>query len=160
MNHLVHFKLLLLLKGVHIKSSLLFCGLLLVGFKLWKQQRLLYFHQNQLGLSQIPFRAAVALYFTKLLLNEIRFLSVVQSIARCTITGTARCVFKIFNLSRLSIHSAAASFLMWSLTKQATTPCAQGVVVAAVLYSNSQAKCWSIVCSIQIIWLVGVRRSL
>jgi hypothetical protein len=85
-------------KGSHMKSYLISYANMTPGFKIWKQIDLYFHHIYALG-SQILSWKSVNLYLVKVKIYLIPILS--TAAPRCVQTASPRCVFKIFNFSRL-----------------------------------------------------------
>jgi len=84
-------------KGVGIKSYLISYALIWSGFKMWKQIDLYIFCVE----TRITYCKCVSLYKVYRSIYLIRILCVVK---RCVKTASTRCVFKIYNLTRLKLH--------------------------------------------------------
>ena len=90
-------------KGATIKSYLIKMALILAGFKMWKQSKTCPTFDYQIQyFKSLLYCTFVNLYLVVWQIYLIRFLC--QSTAqRCVQTASTRCVFKIYNVTRLAL---------------------------------------------------------
>ena len=90
-------------KGATIKSYLIKMALILAGFKMWKQSKTNPTFDYQIQyFKSLLYCTFVNLYLVVWQIYLIRFLC--QSTAqRCVQTASTRCVFKIYNVTRLAL---------------------------------------------------------
>ena len=90
-------------KGAQIKSYLISHALITAGFKMWKQ---IHLYTHQVSRPRILYSKCLNLYllFLKIYLMDYRIKSFIKA-RRCVETARRRCVFKIYNVTRLKIFA-------------------------------------------------------